>query len=245
MLIGILCLSCRKEITTTAWNPSEKQLKKWQKPWLKEQKLRAKKDPNLTFITKDFMVGTNLVSNNEFVEFLNSFESIFGFDSLLQLGFDSIQIGSIKNPSHKDAILLNINLVQVGAFLHWKTKKAKFEILQREGIIKLTEPYSVGADNYPPIFFENYLKESHQPVVNDEDLGCCGCGEFRKIRVDDGLPMPKYELMDSLHYQLANSVLKKSIIQSTCELLINDSSRIRNCGFRYKVIYNFRPSYWE
>lgn len=109
----LLCISCKKEIAyTTGWEISEKKIAKWDKQRIKEQKNSAQKDPRLTFIAKDFLIGTKQITNGEFKEFLNSYEAIFGKDTLYQLGFDSIQVGKIRQPSLSDSIATNISQLE-------------------------------------------------------------------------------------------------------------------------------------
>lgn len=116
-----------------------------------------------------------------------------------------------------------------------------YKILVREGIIKETLSNSINQKNYPPSNFEEYLNGLLFPFKDDQ-IDLSPCGEFR---IEDGIIVDKYELMDSSDYQFVNSILKKPILKSDCELNKSDTLKNNNCGFRYKIIPHQRPTNWD
>lgn len=241
----IFCWSCNRQVAnTTGWDIDRQYFAKMEKQRLIDQKKSAKKHPKLTFIKKDFLIGTELVTNDEFRAFLNSYEALFGKDTLFQLGFDSLQIEKIKLQSLSGSITTNISLQQALIFLNWKTNFMNYKILVKEGIIKETFSNSVDQENYPPSNFEEYLNGQLYPI-KDDHIDLSPCGEFKKVRIEDGIIMNKYTLMDTTDYKRVNSVLKTPILPSDCELFSNDSLKINNCGFRYKIVPHQRPTSWE
>ena len=106
-----------------------------------------------------------------------------------------------RHPAYADYPVVGVNWEQANKYCSWRTDRVNENILYQKGIIELTVNDQNERDNFNT---EAYL--CGQVEVTDgekpmEDLG--NEGQTRRVRRDDGILLPKYELPTEAQWEFA------------------------------------------
>jgi gliding motility-associated lipoprotein GldJ len=89
--------------------------------------------------------------------------------------------------------------LQATDYCVWRTDRVNEWILIREGILK-TNPNQVNEDNFN---LDTYLKGQYDGLVKDEMIDLNPNNELRKVRVEDGILLPRYRLPTESEWEFA------------------------------------------
>jgi sulfatase modifying factor 1 len=106
----------------------------------------------------------------------------------------------LRHPAYQQYPVVGVNWLQATDFCAWRTDRVNEIILIREGILK-TNYSQVNEDNFNT---DAYLSGQYEGMVkNDvEDLNPSGKGT-RKVRMEDGILLPRYELPTEAQWEYA------------------------------------------
>ena len=106
----------------------------------------------------------------------------------------------LRHPAYQQYPVVGVNWLQATDFCAWRTDRVNEIILVREGILK-TNYSQVNEDNFNT---DAYLAGQYEgQVKNDvEDLNPAGKGT-RKVRMEDGILLPRYELPTEAQWEYA------------------------------------------
>src|ERR1017187_617759 len=106
----------------------------------------------------------------------------------------------LRHPAYNEYPVVGINWLQATDYCAWRTDRVNEIILQREGILKVNYN-QVNEDNFNT---DAYLSGQYEGMVkNDvEDLNPAGKGT-RKVRMEDGILLPRYELPTEAQWEYA------------------------------------------
>jgi sulfatase modifying factor 1 len=98
----------------------------------------------------------------------------------------------LRHPAYMDYPVVGVNWLQANDFCAWRTDRVNETILIREGILKVN-PNQTGADNFNT---DAYLAGQYEGLVKDNlpDLNPANKGGSRKVRMEDGILLPRYRL---------------------------------------------------
>lgn len=95
-----------------------------------------------------------------------------------------------RHPAYSQYPVVGVTWLQATDYCVWRTDRVNEWILIREGILK-TNPNQVNEDNFN---LDTYLKGQYEGLVKDEMIDYNPNNEFRKVRVEDGILLPRYRL---------------------------------------------------
>lgn len=206
------------------------------------------------------------VTVKQYRQFLESIKESYGLDSvkshLPQLDkhqfdyYDSLFATSLpwqyEKGKFEDMPAANVSFENAQSYCEWRGPYEIYQSMISEGIIK------------NDITFLQYLDREFFGY-DVPQLSCCGCGEYRKIRVNDGLFLRKYTLptisqweaaafmnLDSTDFKLGKILSKwyKKLDSNQLGLQLSDTNVLfekeawSECGRSFPgfVTYNYMPS---
>lgn len=104
-----------------------------------------------------------------------------------------------RHPAYNEYPVVGVTWLQATDYCVWRTDRVNEWILIREGILK-TNPNQVNEDNFN---LDTYLKGQYEGLVKDEMIDLNPNNEFRKVRIEDGILMPRYRLPTESEWEFA------------------------------------------
>ncbi|MBL56362.1 MAG: gliding motility lipoprotein GldJ [Flavobacteriales bacterium] len=104
-----------------------------------------------------------------------------------------------RHPAYSEYPVVGVTWLQATDYCVWRTDRVNEWILIREGILK-TNPNQVNEDNFN---LDTYLKGQYEGLVKDEMLDLNPNNEFRKVRIEDGILLPRYRLPTESEWEFA------------------------------------------
>lgn len=108
----------------------------------------------------------------------------------------------LRHPSYRDYPVVGISWLQANDYCSWRTDRVNEYILIREGILKMDPNGQTNEENFNT---EAYLAGQYEGLVKDNliDLNPNGQGT-RKVRMEDGILLPKYRLPTEAEWEFAS-----------------------------------------
>lgn len=106
----------------------------------------------------------------------------------------------LRHPAYHDYPVVGVNWVQANDFCLWRTDRVNELMLIKEGILDF-DPDQKNENNFNT---EAYLAGQYEGLVNQnlESMDPSGTGE-RKVRIEDGIMVPKYRLPTEAEWEYA------------------------------------------
>lgn len=107
----------------------------------------------------------------------------------------------LRHPAYRDYPVVGVSWLQASNYCAWRTDRVNEYILVREGILKM-DPSQANEENFNT---EAYLAGQYEGLVKNDliDLDPSGQGT-RKVRMEDGILLPKYRLPTEAEWEYAS-----------------------------------------
>ena len=104
-----------------------------------------------------------------------------------------------RHPAYQDYPVVGVNWLQANDYCAWRTDRVNERILINLGFL-LEDPNQMGAQNFNT---EAYLAHQYEGAVGNEMEDLDPNKDYRKIRMEDGLLLPKYRLPTEAEWEFA------------------------------------------
>lgn len=104
-----------------------------------------------------------------------------------------------RHPAYQEYPVVGVNWVQATNYCDWRTDRVNEMILIREGIL-LPDPNQQGEENFNT---ESYLAGQYEGAVGEDLEDLDPNKDFRKVRLEDGLFLPRYRLPMEAEWEYA------------------------------------------
>ncbi len=162
-----------------------------------------------------FYLDQTEIRNLDYVEYLYWLGRVFGTDYpevrrkalpdtlvwLDELAYNDPYVEYyLRHPSYRDYPVVGVSWVQATDYCSWRTDRVNEQILIREGILKM-DPNQSNEENFNT---DAYLAGQYEGLVRSDliDINPNGSGT-RKVRLEDGILLPKYRLPTEAEWEFA------------------------------------------
>jgi gliding motility-associated lipoprotein GldJ len=104
-----------------------------------------------------------------------------------------------RHPSYNDYPVVGVSWLQASDYCAWRTDRVNEGILIREGILK-PDPNQLEKENFNT---ESYLAGQYEGLVNQNLRSIDPNQEFRRVKIEDGMLLPKYRLPTEAEWEYA------------------------------------------
>lgn len=105
----------------------------------------------------------------------------------------------LRHPAYQDYPVVGVNWLQCSDFCSWRTDRVNEQILIREGILRVN-PAQVNEDNFNT---DAYLAGQYEGLVRSPLVDLNPNVDTRKVRMEDGILLPKYRLPTEAEWEFA------------------------------------------
>ena len=104
-----------------------------------------------------------------------------------------------RHPAYQDYPVVGVNWLQANDYCAWRTDRVNERILINQGFL-LEDPNQMGAQNFNT---DAYLAHQYEGAIGNEMVDLDPNKDYRKIRMEDGLLLPKYRLPTEAEWEFA------------------------------------------
>lgn len=104
-----------------------------------------------------------------------------------------------RHPAYQDYPVVGVNWLQANDYCAWRTDRVNERILINQGFL-LEDPNQQGSQNFNT---EAYLAHQYEGAVGSEIEDLDPNKDYRKVRMEDGILLPKYRLPTEAEWEFA------------------------------------------
>lgn len=104
-----------------------------------------------------------------------------------------------RHPAYKDYPVVGVDWLKANDYCAWRTDRANEAILIREGILRVN-PNQVNEDNFNT---DAYLAGQYEGMVKTDLVDLDPNKDTRKVRMEDGIFLPRYRLPTEAEWEFA------------------------------------------
>jgi gliding motility-associated lipoprotein GldJ len=104
-----------------------------------------------------------------------------------------------RHPAYAEYPVVGVSWLQANDFCQWRTDRVNEQMLIDKGVL-LMDPNQMGEQNFNA---EAYLAHQYEGAVGEEILDLDPNKDYRKVRMEDGILLPKYRLPTEAEWEYA------------------------------------------